>query len=105
MTTDVYLLDDGAWVSVDDRRVSGVGGLWRLADHDFCGCELADVLAEGFVEVGLEPPDVEARLSGQCIACGAQGVTGWLTVGRVDPATGAFRSGVPESVHVPRPRA
>ncbi|MFC6836971.1 hypothetical protein [Halomarina ordinaria] len=104
MANAVYLLDDGAWVSVNDRRELSVGQLWRLADHDFCDCSLADVLAEGFVDVGLVPPEVEVRLAGQCIACGAQNVTGWLRVGRVDAETGAFRGGVPESVHRPRSR-
>ena len=101
MTTDVHQLDDGAWISVNDSREVNVSDLWLLANSDFCGCELTDFLAEGFVEVGVDYPNIEARVAGQCIACGESGVTDWLTLGRVDPETGAFRPVVPESVHVP----
>jgi hypothetical protein len=101
MTTAVHQLDDGAWVSVNDTREVNVSDLWRLARHDFCSCQLADFLAEGFVEVAPDGADVEARIAGQCIQCGASGVTDWLTLGRVDPETGAFRPVIPESVHVP----
>jgi len=101
MTTAVHQLDDGAWVSVNDSREVNVSDLWRLARHDFCACRLADFLAEGFVEVAPDGADVEARVAGQCIQCGASGVTDWLTLGRVDPETAEFRPVVPESVHVP----
>ncbi|MFB6142482.1 MAG: hypothetical protein ABEJ30_03970 [Halorientalis sp.] len=105
MTTDVHQLDDGAWISVNDSREVSVSDLWLLARHDFCDCEVADVLVEGVVEVGVDPPDVAARFAGQCIACGTSGVTDWLTVGRViDPESGEFYPVVPESVHVPRKR-
>lgn len=103
MATDVHQLDDGAWISVNDTREVSVGDLWWLARHDFCDCRMADFLAEGFVEVGVDTPDIEARIAGQCINCGASGVTDWLTIGRV--VDGEFRSVVPESVHVPRCRA
>jgi hypothetical protein len=102
--TAVHQLDDGAWISVNDAREVNVSDLWRLARHEFCDCGLADVLAEGFVEVGVAGGNVEGRIAGQCIQCGASGVTDWLTLGRVDPETGAFRPVVPESVHVPRRR-
>ena len=105
MTTAVHQLDDGAWVSVNDSREVNVSDLWRLARHDFCPCRLADFLAEGFVEVAPDGGDVEARVAGQCIQCGTSGVTDWLTLGRVDPDTGAFRPVVPESVHVPGRRS
>lgn len=78
-----------------------VSNLWRLRDHDFCRCDLADVLAEGFVEVGVDVSNVEARIAGQCIVCGASGVTGWLRMGAVDPETDEFRAVVPNSVHQP----
>jgi hypothetical protein len=104
MVTSVHQLDDGAWVSVNDSREVNVSDLWLLARHDFCGCEPADFLAEGFVEVGVDFPAVEARIAGQCIQCGAAGVTDWLELGHADPRTGAFRPVVPESVHVPRKR-
>jgi len=105
MPTDVHQLDDGAWISVNDSRVINVSDLWLLARHEFCACETADFLAEGVVEVGVDPPDVEARFAGQCIRCGSSGVTDWLAVGRViDPDSGEFYPVVPESVHVPRKR-
>jgi hypothetical protein len=105
MPTDVHQLDDGAWISVNDSREVNVSDLWLLARHEFCACEMADFLAEGIVEVGVDWPDVEARFAGQCIQCGESGVTDWLAVGRViDPADGEFYGVVPESVHVPRKR-
>jgi len=89
MTTDVHQLDDGAWISVDDARRISVSDLWLLARHGVCDCEPADFLAEGFVEVGVDGREVQARVAGQCIRCGTEGVTGWLTVGRVtDPVAG-----------------
>lgn len=104
MTTSIHQLDDGAWLSVNDARRINVSDLWWLARHDFCGCEMADFLAEGFVEIGVDPPDVEGRIAGQCIECGESGVTEWLTLGRVDPDTGTFYAVVPDSVHVPERR-
>lgn len=104
MTTDVHQLDDGAWVSVNDSREVNVSDLWRLARHDFCSCRLADFLAEGFVEVGADGANVQGRIAGRCIQCGEEGVTDWLTLGRVDARTGEFSPVVPESVHLPRRR-
>ncbi|MBX0295673.1 MULTISPECIES: hypothetical protein [Haloarcula] len=105
MTTDVHQLDDGAWISVNDSREVNVSDLWLLARSEFCDCEVTDFLAEGFVEVGVDHPDIEARVAGQCIACGASGVTDWLTVGRVvDPDSGEFYGVVHESVHIPEKR-
>jgi hypothetical protein len=100
--TSVHQLDDGAWISVNDARRISVSELWWLADHDVCSCEQADFLTECFVEVGVDHPDIEARIAGQCITCGEDGVTDWLTVGRViDPEDGEFYPVVPGSVHVP----
>jgi hypothetical protein len=105
MVTSIHQLDDGAWISVNDSREVNVSDLWRLARQDFCPCELADFLAEGFVEVSVDPPDVQARIAGQCIQCGTGGVTDWLTVGRViDPDEGEFYPVVFDSVHIPRKR-
>ena len=102
MTTDVHQLDDGAWISVNDSREVNVSDLWLLAESEFCGCETTDFLAEGFVEVGVDYPDIQTRIAGQCIACGESGVTDWLTVGRVvDPDSGEFYGVVHESVHLP----
>lgn len=106
MPTDVHQLDDGAWISVNDSREVTVSDLWLLARHEFCACEVADVLVEGVVEVGVDHPEIEARFAGQCIDCGTSGVTDWLAVGRViDPDDGAFSPVAPERVHVPRRRS
>jgi hypothetical protein len=104
MVTSVHQLDDGAWVSVDDSREVNVSDLWLLARSGLCGCEPVDFLAEGFVEVSVDYPKVEARIAGQCIACGAEGVTDWLELGRADPETGSFRAVDATSVHVPERR-
>ena len=105
MTTNLHQLDDGAWVSVNDSREVNVSDLWRIARQEFCDCDLADFLAEGIVEVGVDPPNIDARFAGQCIQCGASGVTDWLMVGRViDPTDGEFYSVVPESTHIPKKR-
>ena len=103
MGTAVHQLDDGAWISVNDERRVNVGDLWLLAGDSVCDCPLTDFLAEGFVEVGADGTAVEARVAGQCIACGASGVTDWLEMGRVDP-DGRFRAVETASVHRPRPR-
>jgi hypothetical protein len=104
VVTSIHQLDDGAWISVNDSREVNVSDLWWLARSDFCDCEMSDFLAEGFVEVGVDLPDVTARIAGQCIACGESGVTDWLAVGRVDPDTGTFRSVETDSVHIPHRR-
>ena len=104
MVTSIRQLDDGAWVSVNDSREVNVSDLWQLACSDVCDCEPTDFLAEGFVEVSVARRRVEARIAGQCIGCGADGITDWLELGRADPETGAFRSVVPSSVHCPGSR-
>lgn len=102
MPTSVHQLDDGAWLSVNDSRQVSVSDLWLLARHGFCGCAVADFLAEGFVEVSVDHPSIQARLAGRCIKCGHEDVTDWLTMGRVvDPEAGEFYPVVPGSVHVP----
>lgn len=105
MATAIHQLDDGAWVSVGDERVMSISDLWRLVDHDFCPCEVADVLAQGVADVGVNPPAVTVRFVGQCIACGTEGVTGWIPIGRVDPETKEFRAVDTNAVHRPRPAA
>jgi hypothetical protein len=95
----VHTLDDGAWISVDNERRISVSGLWRLANHEFCPCEEADVLVEAFREVGVSSPDIEARIVGECIRCGTDGITDWVPVGRM--SEGEFYPVVPESVHFP----
>ena len=83
MTTRLRVLDDGAWISVDDSREVRVGELWRLDSPDFCACALADIVVKNFQTVGVDGRTVETQVYGQCIACGETGVTGWLPVGAV----------------------
>ncbi|GAB7008510.1 hypothetical protein [Halorubrum trueperi] len=83
MTIRLRVLDDGAWISVNDSREVRVSELWRLDAPDFCGCELVDLLVENFQTVGVDEGAIEARVYGQCIACGTTGETGWISVGRV----------------------
>lgn len=86
MSVSLRVLDDGAWVSVNDERRVGVSELWLL-DDGFCSCSLADVVVEGFLDVGVDGRTVDARVYGRCIVCGASGTTGWLPVGRVREGT------------------
>lgn len=99
MTTSVRHVDRGAWLSVDGTRELGVSDLWQLVDPAFCGCDVTDFLAEGFIEIGADGRAVEARLAGRCIQCGEEGTTGWMTLGHLDD-TGdrRFRSVNPEAV-------
>ncbi|WP_049985322.1 hypothetical protein [Halobellus rufus] len=83
MTTRLRILDDGAWLSVDDTRRVSVSELWRLESADFCECDLADLVVENLLETGVEGRTVQVRAYGQCIACGAKSTTGWVPVGRV----------------------
>jgi len=84
VTTRLRVLDDGAWISVDDSREVPVSELWRLNAPDFCQCTLADMVVENFQSVGVDGPTVEVRCYGQCIACGETGITDWIPVGRID---------------------
>lgn len=101
MVTSVHQLDDGAWLSVDDSREVNVGDLWPVVGG-FCSCETTDLLAEGFVEVSVDGRSVEARVAGQCIACGESGVTDWLELGRI--VDGRFRPVDPTSPQLPARR-
>lgn len=83
MTTRLRVLDDGAWISVDDSREVSVSGLWRLESDRFCACDLADLVVENFQSVGVDGGTIEVRVYGQCIACGESGTTGWIPVGRL----------------------
>jgi hypothetical protein len=89
MTVALRVLDDGAWISVNDRRRVSVSELWRLPDSSFCRCDLPDVVVEGFLETGVDGRTVETRVQGQCIACGHSDTTDWLPVGRI--VDGEFR--------------
>lgn len=83
MTTRLRVLDDGAWISVDDSREVRVSELWRLDSPDFCACALTDLVVENFQTVGVDGTRVETRVYGQCIACGETGITGWVPIGTV----------------------
>jgi hypothetical protein len=96
MSVALRILDDGAWISVnDDRRVS-VSELWRFHEPEFCACALPDLVVENFQQVGVDGRTVEVRAYGQCIACGTKHETPWLPVGRV--VDGEYRDIDRESV-------
>ncbi|MFC6786272.1 hypothetical protein ACFQFH_10320 [Halobaculum halobium] len=100
MSVALRVLDDGAWVSVNDERRVSVSELWRVGG-DACACpdDLADFVVEGFTAVGAHGRTVTADISGQCIRCGqSTGVSG-LPVGRV--VDGAFQPLATESVRFP----
>ena len=101
MTTRLRILDDGAWLSVDDARRVSVSELWRLQSAEFCDCDLADLVVENFQEIGVDGSTVEVRVYGQCIVCGAQSTTGWIPVGRI--VDGAFTDLAREGVLRARP--
>jgi hypothetical protein len=104
MSVALRILDDGAWVSVNDQRRVSVSELWRFLDADFCRCDLPDLLVENFQAVGVDGRTVEARVYGQCIECGTDGESPWLPVGRV--VDGTYRDLDRESVLRPtRPPA
>jgi len=83
MSVALRILDDGAWLSVNDQRRVSVSELWRLDAPEFCECDLVDFIAEGFTDVSADGHDVAVTTYGQCIACGASGVPGKLPVGRI----------------------
>ena len=97
MDVPVRILDDGAWVSVGDSREVGVSEMWRIDEHEFCGCETADVLLEAFFDTRVRDGRVEARPVGRCITCGTQGSLGWLTVGYLED--GKFEPVDPDEGH------
>lgn len=99
MSVALRILDDGAWLSVNDQRRVSVSELWRVADPAFCRCALPDLVVEGFVDAGVEGRTVCVRVYGQCIACGEAGTTGWVPVGRV--VDGEYRDLDRESVLAP----
>jgi hypothetical protein len=82
MATRLRLLDDAAWVSVNDERAVGTSEVWPVADS-FCSCALAWLVVEAYVDVGADGRQVEARAHGHCVSCGEAGTTAWLPVGRV----------------------
>jgi len=83
MTTRLRVLDDGAWLSVDDTRRVSVSELWRVDAPDVCECDLADLVVENFLAVGVDGRTVTARVYGQCIVCGTKSTVEWVPVGRI----------------------
>lgn len=106
VTVALRLLDDGAWLSVNDTRRVAVGELWRLADPAYCGCRPTEFAVEGFTDCGVVGRTVTVTAYGTCIACGTAETTTAVPVGRVH--RGSFRPFARESaVLVPldhRPR-
>ncbi|ATW89602.1 hypothetical protein halTADL_2897 [Halohasta litchfieldiae] len=87
MSVALRILDDGAWLSVNDQRRVSVSELWRLDAPDFCDCDLVDFIAEGFTGVSADGSDVAVTTYGKCIACGESGVPGKLPVGTIRQGT------------------
>jgi len=83
MSVALRILDDGAWLSVNDQRRVSVSELWRLDAPDFCDCDLVDFIAEGFTGVSADGHQVAVTTYGKCIACGASGVPGKIPVGSI----------------------
>lgn len=101
MGISLRTVDRGAWLSVNGTRELGISNLWPLVESDICTCKITDFLAEGIVEIGVDPPNIEARFTGRCIACGTEGMTDWLVLGRVNPVDETFLSVDPDSIHFP----
>ena len=100
MSVAIRVLDDGAWVSVDDERRVSVSELWRLGG-DACACTdgLADFVVEGFTGVGADGRTVTADAYGQCIRCGAAATVRAIPVGRI--VDGKFRPVAGRAVRFP----
>jgi hypothetical protein len=83
MTIRLRVLDDGAWISVNDTRRVRVSELWRVRALDFCECALTDLLVENFQSVSTDGAKICVSVYGECIRCGTDGTLQWLPVGRV----------------------
>jgi hypothetical protein len=102
VSTSIRIVDDGAWISVNDDRRVGVGALWRVAVEEWCACEQTHLVIEGFVSAGAAGRTVTARGYGRCVECGVDGTTGWLPVGRI--VGGAFHPVASTAVRRPLER-
>lgn len=100
MSVALRVLDDGAWVSVNDERRVSVSELWRVGDPEACACECADYVVEGFTDVGADGRTVTADVYGQCIRCGQAASVPGLPVGRI--VDGEFRPVAGEAIRFPR---
>jgi hypothetical protein len=90
-------LDDGAWVSVDDRREASASELWCV--RGVCDCAVGDLLVEGIVAVGADGRTVTARVAGRCLGYDRETVMGHLPVGRV--VEGSYRPLAAGAVRAP----
>lgn len=97
MVVSLRILDDGAWVSVDDERRVSVSELWPVASA--CECALGDFLVEGFTDVAVDGRTVSVDAYGTCVRCGASSTVGPLPVGRV--VDGSFHPLATGAVRVP----
>jgi hypothetical protein len=96
MAIELRVLDDGAWVSVDNRRRVSTSEIWPFVATDFCRCERSSVLLEAFTDVGVDGCEIVADGVGRCVDCGDGGGFAGLGVGRV--VDGAFRPYPPGAV-------
>ncbi|WP_227133220.1 hypothetical protein [Halorubellus salinus] len=96
MPTELRVLDDGAWVSVDNERRVPTSDVWRFAATDFCACATAFVLLEAFTDVGVQGCEVTVDGVGRCVDCGEKHAFSGLGVGRV--LEGSFRPYPPDGV-------
>ncbi|NHN41701.1 hypothetical protein G9C85_08650 [Halorubellus sp. JP-L1] len=96
MTTQLRVLDDGAWVSVDNRRQVATTDVWPFVATDFCSCSTAFVLLEAFTDVGVDGREVVVDGVGRCVDCGEKQTFAGLGVGRV--LDGSFRAYPPDGV-------
>ncbi|MFC7096700.1 hypothetical protein [Halobaculum marinum] len=102
MSVALRVLDDGAWVSVNDERQVSVSELWRIAGTDtagVCACDCADFVVEAFTDVGAVGQTVTADVAGQCIRCGEAAHVPGVSVGRV--VDERFRPVAPDAVRSP----
>jgi len=96
MVTQLRVLDDGAWVSVDNERRVPTSDVWRFVTTDFCDCTTAFVLLEAFTRVGVAGREVAVDGVGRCVDCGEKHTFTGLGVGRV--VDGSFRAYPPNAV-------
>jgi len=99
MTTELRVLDDGAWISVDNRRRVTTTDIWPFVATEFCSCATAFVLLEAFTSVGVDGREVVVDGVGRCVDCGEKRTFDGLGVGRV--LDGEFRAYPPGDVRAP----
>lgn len=83
MATELRVLDDGAWVSVDNQRRVPTSDIWPFVATDFCSCDTAQVLLQAFTAVGVDGREVTVEGVGRCVDCGDSDTFAGLAVGRV----------------------